>query len=389
MSAPLIQAQYDDLEKIAERFAQQADLIEQMQQQVRQVTDALKNGGWQGQGSDAFQAEMEGEIFPAINRLSHALQEGSRSTSQIAEVIKAAEEEASTPFRNGDFVPVPSQFGGFGSSKGFSSDPPLPTPLDHDHGSGPYNSESALIEDRAFEAILWAGANKFELIDGHQDAADHMRHYLEGSGEPLVVNVSDMLQDLPDFQRDATNYRTKLEQTIAQEVLDNYGGKPMQFEVELPWQSTYATKGSSENWYYAMGGFSYTYTANVSVTPPTSPDGMPIVDVQYQLHVSDYYNWDQGKSVTIPNIQGTIPLINQEISIGVPSLGVYEEQGLIEQNVNNTIVRDAALARLHRTGLAQEFPITGHTDTSSIQFELDPNTGSMQALPPVQAIPAR
>ena len=103
MSAPVIQAQYDDLEKIAERFAQQADLIEQVRQQVRQATDALKNGGWQGQGSDAFQAEMDGEIFPAVNRLSQALQEGNQSTHQIIEVIKAAEAEAAAPFRNGDY----------------------------------------------------------------------------------------------------------------------------------------------------------------------------------------------------------------------------------------------------------------------------------------------
>ncbi|GJM40892.1 MAG: hypothetical protein DHS20C20_11740 [Ardenticatenaceae bacterium] len=115
MSAPVIQAQYDDLAKIAERFAQQADLIQQMQQQVRQATDALKNGGWQGQGADAFHSEMDGEVFPAVNRLNHALQEGSQSTRQIIEIIKAAEEEAANPFGSngqgglvgGTPIPVP------------------------------------------------------------------------------------------------------------------------------------------------------------------------------------------------------------------------------------------------------------------------------------------
>ncbi|MCB0202723.1 MAG: WXG100 family type VII secretion target, partial [Anaerolineae bacterium] len=60
--------------------------------------DELK-GGWEGRGSNAFFSEMQGEVLPAVNRLRQAMQEASRITRQIAQTVKQAEEEASSPFK--------------------------------------------------------------------------------------------------------------------------------------------------------------------------------------------------------------------------------------------------------------------------------------------------
>jgi len=99
--ADIIQAQYERLEAIADRFGQQAEATVQTEAQVRQVTDGLQGGGWIGQGADAFYAEMDGIVFPGIQRLSEAMAQARSAMLQVRDIIKQAEEEASAPFRGG------------------------------------------------------------------------------------------------------------------------------------------------------------------------------------------------------------------------------------------------------------------------------------------------
>ena len=101
MAADIIQANYEQLEALAGRFQQQADLIQQMTQRVNRSAGALKDGGWQGKGVDAFTREMESKIFPAVGRLEQALTEAQKTTLQISAAIRAAEEEAASRF-NGE-----------------------------------------------------------------------------------------------------------------------------------------------------------------------------------------------------------------------------------------------------------------------------------------------
>ncbi len=94
-----IRADYDRLEQVSNHFANQAQAIQQMLQNVRGSMDPLVSGGWIGRGSDSFYAEMESEVLPANERLQQALDEASRVTKQIIQTVKQAEEEASSPFR--------------------------------------------------------------------------------------------------------------------------------------------------------------------------------------------------------------------------------------------------------------------------------------------------
>jgi len=94
-----IRADYDRLEQVAGKFANQAQAIQQMLQQVRGSMDPLEGGGWVGKGSDAFFAEMNDEVLPANDRLQQALEEAGRVTKQIIQTVKQAEEDASSPFR--------------------------------------------------------------------------------------------------------------------------------------------------------------------------------------------------------------------------------------------------------------------------------------------------
>ncbi len=94
-----VKADYEQLEQVATRFANQSHEIQQMLQQVRNQMHKLQSD-WIGRGSHAFFSEMEGKVLPAVQRLQHALEEGNRVTKDIVQTMQQADEEASSPFRS-------------------------------------------------------------------------------------------------------------------------------------------------------------------------------------------------------------------------------------------------------------------------------------------------
>ncbi|MCA9935277.1 MAG: WXG100 family type VII secretion target [Ardenticatenaceae bacterium] len=96
--AETIQADYEVLEQIAQRFTQQGDEVEQMNQNLRSRMDQIQST-WQGMGSEAFFAEMGDEVLPASDRLRQALEQAGNITKQIATALSAAEEEAGNSFQ--------------------------------------------------------------------------------------------------------------------------------------------------------------------------------------------------------------------------------------------------------------------------------------------------
>lgn len=101
MSAPIIQADYEQLEEVARRFATQAELIQELDQTIRRHIEDLHHAGWVGEGATAFFGEMEGVVFTAVRRLIIALEESSTTTHTIIEILQAAEEEAANQFSVG------------------------------------------------------------------------------------------------------------------------------------------------------------------------------------------------------------------------------------------------------------------------------------------------
>ena len=94
-----IRANYEQLEQVAAKLANQAEAIQQMLQTVRGGKDKLQDGGWIGRGSDAFLNEMDDIVLPATVRLNEALEQASQATRAISQVLKQAEDQASAPFR--------------------------------------------------------------------------------------------------------------------------------------------------------------------------------------------------------------------------------------------------------------------------------------------------
>lgn len=97
-----IRADYDQLEEVAGKFAQQSQVAQQLRQTLKSNMDPLEGGDWIGQGSDAFFEEMNGKIIPALARLIDVLQDASAVTKEIIAKMKQAEEEAQSPFSSYD-----------------------------------------------------------------------------------------------------------------------------------------------------------------------------------------------------------------------------------------------------------------------------------------------
>lgn len=98
MSVDVIQAEYEQLADIANRFGQQAEANSEMISRLQQRVAQLQQGGWIGAGVDAFSREMEGEVFPALQRLTGALEQARDTTNNIKDVLKTAEDEAARLF---------------------------------------------------------------------------------------------------------------------------------------------------------------------------------------------------------------------------------------------------------------------------------------------------
>ncbi|HHY54790.1 MAG TPA: hypothetical protein GYA08_05075 [Chloroflexi bacterium] len=98
MSAPIVQARYEELEQIAARFAAAAEQQQALQERVNRQVEVLRSGGWQGKGVAAFLSEMDGEVGPAHGRLIVAQEESSEAVRQLVVILKQAEVQASSLF---------------------------------------------------------------------------------------------------------------------------------------------------------------------------------------------------------------------------------------------------------------------------------------------------
>ncbi|MEV3928009.1 hypothetical protein [Streptomyces sp. NPDC049944] len=219
-----------------------------------------------------------------------------------------------------------------------------------DRGSGPHGTEEPGAEERRTrekmnliaEAADWKGDN---------DAARHMAHYLGNSGTDMELPVDKMMSDVPDF-------RTHIEERIEhhqdewrEQALAEFrrnGGQPVSMPVETSNRDFSFGKDVDENWFYAVGSTRSNVTGVVTVVPDAQ--GRPQVGLDYQANAWDRYNWDEDKGVTIDVPGGS--------ALSIP---------------------DGRMARLHTTGIAQEFDMVG---SSSVKhYDLGGSAPNQQPLP--------
>ena len=98
MPGPKVRADYDALQSVAKSFGQQAQASARSLQNLTAQMDTLQGGDWVGQGATAFFAEMNDSVLPTLKRLHAALDQSARVTTQISQVMKEAEGQASSIF---------------------------------------------------------------------------------------------------------------------------------------------------------------------------------------------------------------------------------------------------------------------------------------------------
>ncbi len=97
----IIQADYKQLEQVAQRFRRSTEHSVALRDQLRRAFTPLEEGGWVGRGSTAFCTEMQSAVFPALERLIATLQDAEQVTLTLRTLLQQAEEEAAAPFRGG------------------------------------------------------------------------------------------------------------------------------------------------------------------------------------------------------------------------------------------------------------------------------------------------
>ena len=118
MNANIIQTDYSVLQQIATIFERESDDMHRLVNDLNRRAEALRSGGWKSQGANAFYAEMDTQVMPALKRLVRALHSGGQTTRQLAELYRQAEEEARRLFEGsaGETAPMPGVTPGSGGS---------------------------------------------------------------------------------------------------------------------------------------------------------------------------------------------------------------------------------------------------------------------------------
>jgi uncharacterized protein YukE len=219
--------------------------------------------------------------------------------------------------------------------------PPIPGPPPRppsDPGAGEHGSDPwwTTADDRALKELADQAATAADSI-GWTHAAQHLWHYLDNSGDPLTVDPDQIGRDVAPFQHTVDQTVTEQMRRIADEAAANGTyGTPVQFSTD--WRGYYVGPEHSKDWYYAMGGMQYAVTGVATVHPPDQPGAQPRVEIDYQTHVHDYYNWDHGK----------------------------------ETQIGPFTISDDTMADMHRAGVAHEYPITGTSDTRHYDGAIPP-----------------
>lgn len=191
-----------------------------------------------------------------------------------------------------------------------------------DQGAGAHDSEDVTAEHLKMLAkarSMVAGAR----LQGMDDATRHLDHYLDGSGEPLEVDVDKLIRE--DISvKDAIQERENTLGRDAVKAAKDSGAKgPMTFPINTNWTGTNAN--DSDNWKYATNGMSHNASGHVTVYPPDSPGGKWRYEMETEVAYRDRYNWDTGKQI----------------------------------QVNDDMVQDDDMGSLHRAGLAKEYTLHG------------------------------
>ena len=196
-------------------------------------------------------------------------------------------------------------------------------------GSGKYAQDKPTLFDHAtHEAATTAAETMAKLWP---DASKNLLHYLGNTGDPQPIDVDAMIRDMPHLKQDSELETELLAKQAVEDAAQRGATGPVTYPFDTSWRNDGADQSSQPNWFYATGNFQAATDGTITVYPPKDGSSNWTYKYNYRTHVADRYNWDGSKSTTIFGIT----------------------------------ITDKQLQRLHQTGLAQEYDLSGESSVSS------------------------
>lgn len=218
--------------------------------------------------------------------------------------------------------------------------PPPPPPPAPDAGAGEFGSDAFWLDQWLLEQGYTQGAKGSHVL--LPDGANHLAHYFDGTGTPMDINPDTLFDAVPRLRSAVESQLGNAALPhIDQAIANGDYGRPIPFQSG--WQTFNVAPGDNVNWHLGVGAGDHSVTGLVTVHPPDAPGGAHRVEVTYQSHVFDHYNWTAG-----------------DYDKGV-KLGPVKVPG----------TSDGFISEFHRAGVAQEYQTRGssvvHTETWEVR----------------------
>lgn len=199
MVAEVIQADYDSLAAVANRFGYQAELIGQIIDRVGRTKESLVGSGWQGRGALEFDKELDFVVLPAAFRLQQALTEARQISLNIVDVLRSAEDEAANLFHGqGDNIISVGDFLSDGDSPDSTGGPRAPIlSIEQILEKGKANADRVFNESYMEDMIghTEIGADNKQLNQSMEDLLNKIR-----SGERDITSVGPILDKIAEIR---------------------------------------------------------------------------------------------------------------------------------------------------------------------------------------------
>jgi WXG100 family type VII secretion target len=187
-----IQADYERLQQIAQRFRAQAQGVQQLTQQVKSKMGRLQQT-WEGRAADAFFLEMNQVLLPGINRLQKAFDHSSLTVTKIANVMKEAETTAANLFKGnatgGGGEAATGYGGGYDEGGGYANSTLIRDyPSYNEQGGDP--QDSPILSPEQIEALAELGITVEDLAGATPDEIQNAIDFLSSDDR-----ISDTILD--------------------------------------------------------------------------------------------------------------------------------------------------------------------------------------------------
>lgn len=100
MRSTLLRAEYDHLQTTVKDIAKYGETAEEALWRIREMVTVLQAGGWRGEGSEAFFAEVEFDLYPFLRRLTEHFEDTSKALKTLTSLLDDSEDHIASLFQN-------------------------------------------------------------------------------------------------------------------------------------------------------------------------------------------------------------------------------------------------------------------------------------------------